>query len=342
MQDKLLHFVGRSDWSDEKVRLEAAQYVSAALSARREDVTTWIVDDTGFLKQGTHSVGVQRQYTGAAGKIANCQIGVSLAIATPTEHAPIDFELYLPQAWIDDPERRKEARIPPSAEFETKVALALKMITRAVDAGLPGKIVLGDSAYGESSHFRQTVRNLGFDFAVGIRCGTKVRRIGAHGHLGTAMSVSKLAKRIPHRERRKVTWREGTNAELTGQFHFCRVKPTHDDGTAIEDREPLWLVIEWPLGSDHPAKFYLTSLPRRMSHRKIARHIKERWRTEQMYLELKSELGLDHFEGRSFPGWNHHVSVVICSYAFVVAERVRAFPPAARRADQDESLDIAA
>jgi SRSO17 transposase len=341
MHDKLLHFLGRSEWDDRAVRQEAARHAVEALSAR-EKVTTWIVDDTGFLKQGTHSVGVQRQYTGSAGKITNCQIAVSLAIATDTEQIPIDFELYLPECWAKDPTRRAEARIPDNVQFAPKTDLALAMIERASLAGIPGEIILADSAYGDSSEFRSTVRLLGFDFALGVRSQTKVRRIGANERLGVAMSVADLAKTIPRRQRRKLIWREGTKATLGGRFSFCRVKTTHDDGTPIEEREPLWLVVEWPPEKEQGLKFYFTTLPRRMSHKNIVRIIKERWRTERMYEDLKGELGLDHFEGRSFPGWHHHISVVICCYAFVVAEKIGAFPPSSARTTSHDALGVAA
>jgi SRSO17 transposase len=341
MHDKLLHFVGHSEWSDEIVRLEATRYVCEVL-AEQEPVTTWVIDDTGFLKQGKHSVGVQRQYTGSAGKIANCQIGVSLEIATSTQHAPIDFELYLPASWANDPVRREQARIPDDLPFQTKIELALGMIERAKHAKIPGEVILADSAYGESSEFRTTVRSHGLDYAVGIHATTKVCRIRANGRLGKPMSVKDLARTIPHRKRRKLHWREGTNGTLWGRFSFSRVKTTHDDGTPIDEREEQWLVVEWPLDDDQATKFYLTTLPRRMSHKQNVRIIKERWRTERMYEDLKGELGLDHFEGRSFHGWHHHVSVVICCYAFVVAEKARAFPPSARGKGGADALRLAA
>jgi SRSO17 transposase len=341
MHEKLLHFVGGSQWSDEAVRLEAARQVCEAM-AEQEKVTTWVVDDTGFLKQGTHSPGVQRQYTGSAGKITNCQVGVSLEIATATQHAPIDFELYLPESWANDPERRAKAHIPDEVTFKTKVELALGMIERATRAGIPGEIVLADSAYGDSNEFRHGVRELDLDYAVGIKSQTKVRRVGSNGRLGSALSVRDLAKTIPRRRRRMLRWREGTKATLEGRFSFCRVKTTQEDGVPLEDREPVWLVIEWPLNDEQASKFYLTTLPRRMSHKQLVRIIKERWRTERMYEDLKGELGLDHFEGRSFLGWHHHVSVVLCCYAFVVAERIGAFPPSTRRQSGDDALEVAA
>jgi len=341
MHDKLLHFVGLSQWSDEAVRLEAARHVCQAI-AEKEPVTTWVVDDTGLLKQGRHSVGVQRQYTGTAGKITNCQVGVSLEVASATQHAPIDFELYLPESWANDRERRSQARIPAEVTFRTKAELALGMLERARRAGIPGEILLADSGYGDNSGFRRSVRELGLDYAVGIGSQTKVRRVGSNGRLGTALSVQELARTIPHRRRRMLRWREGTRSTLEGRFSFCRVKTAHADGVAIEEREPVWLVMEWRSDDDPTPKFYLTTLPRRMSHKQLVRIIKERWRTERMYEDLKGELGLDHFEGRSFVGWHHHVSVVLCCYAFVVAEQMRAFPPSCRRQGFDDSLEDAA
>jgi SRSO17 transposase len=174
---RLLHFVGESEWSDAVVRKSAAEYALAAMG-EREPVETWIIDDTGFLKQGKHSVGVQRQYTGSAGKVTNCQIGVSLSLATRTLHLPVDFELYLPQAWTGDRMRRREAVIPKEVEFRTKPELALQMVRRAVAAGYPRGIVLADAAYGNSSDFRTALRAEGLDYAVGIEGNTKVWRVG--------------------------------------------------------------------------------------------------------------------------------------------------------------------
>lgn len=329
--DKLLHFVGGAKWSDEAVRLTAARYALAELAKRRA-ITTWIVDDTGILKQGTHSVGVQRQYTGSAGKITNCQVAVTLAVATATDHLPLDVALYLPECWTKDAARRDQARIPGEVTFKSKTDLALEMIRRAARNGIPGNVVLADCGYGASTDFRTGIRDLGLDFAVGIQGETKVQLLDDSGRLQTkGVLVKQLAVDLDEHSYRHVTWRDGTKARLSARFCFRRVKTTHPDGTAIEDREPLWLVLEWPDDEARPCKFYLTSLPRRMSKSEIVRCIKERWRTERMYEDLKGELGFDHFEGRSFPGWHHHMSVVLCCYAFVVAERARHFPPSTRR-----------
>lgn len=342
LHHKLIHFVARSVWDDRAVRLEAARYAIEAVQ-EREPVTSWIIDDTGFLKQGNHSVGVQRQYTGSAGKIANCQVGVSLGVATNSEQIPVDFELYLPECWTEDAVRRDEARIPDEVTFKTKTVLALDMIKRAKQAGIPGNIILADSAYGDSTDFRNTVRELGFDFAVGVLPTLGVLRLDRHERVNTKpQSVAELVATLPKKAFRRLTWREGTKAKLSSRFGFVRVKTTHDDGIPLAAREAIWLVAEWPEGEKKPTKFFLTTLSRRMSHKQIVLLIKERWRTERMYEDLKGELGLDHFEGRSFPGWHHHVSVVLCCYAFVVAERARAFPPSASGARRNRPLSIAA
>lgn len=343
VHNKLLYFLAQSKWDDRAVRFEAARYALDAMS-KQGSIAPWIIDDTGFLKQGTHSVGVQRQYTGSAGKITNCQVGVSLAVATEYDHVPLDFELYLPKTWTEDPERRLQTHIPDDVFFQTKVELALGMVERAVAAGLPGSIVLADSGYGDSTTFRNAIRYLwDLDFAVGVSSTLNV--VGLNGRdeaIGLVRSIREFADQIELRAFRKLTWREGCKSSLSSRFCFRRVKTTHNDGIDLEDRDPLWLVIEWPEEESRPSKFMLTTLPTKMSKKQIVRLIKERWRTERMYEDLKGELGLDHFEGRSYPGWHHHISVALCCYAFVVAERSGAFSPSTPRNRSNSPLGVAA
>jgi SRSO17 transposase len=340
---RLGHFIADSRWSDRGVRRVAARYCIAAMT-ERERIDTWIIDDTGFLKQGRHSVGVQRQYTGSAGKIANCQIGVSLSVATRTEHAPIDFELYLPRSWTEDPERRKEGRIPDDVQFKTKPELALGMIRRAAEDGIPYGIVLADTAYGTSSAFRLELRRMGFDYAVAVDSTTKVWQLDRLARrYGEAISVKDLGCHLARRKAfRKTTWRQGTKHNLWAKFVALRVVPIHDDGIDPGHREDVWLLCEWPPDESAPTKFYFSTLPRSTTRKQLVRTIKERWRTERVYQDLKGELGLDHFEGRRFPGWHHHVSVALCCYAFVIAERVRRFPPTATRQVGDDSISLPA
>lgn len=343
---RLLRFLRDSPWEDGPVRQFAAQYALKAMT-QSERIRTWVIDDTGFLKQGKHSVGVQRQYTGSAGKVTNCQVAVSLSVATGSAHVPIDFELYLPKRWLDDPAAREKARIPDSVEFRTKSDIALDLIQRAVRNGIPGDILLADSGYGDTHAFRETVRVLGFDYALGIHGETTMWRLDSRDRRrGEPRSARELARELPQKAFRRVTWRHGTAAgtrgSLSSRFAFCRVKVAIADGIEPAKHEAVWLISEWPVGEAEPSKFALTTLPRTMSKKRIIRTLKERYRTELAYEELKGELGLDHFEGRSFPGWNHHVTVALCCYAFVIGERMRRFPPSAGRRSPARSDVLAA
>jgi len=343
LHDRLLYFVREGAWNDRDIRREASRYAIAAMSAR-EAVTCWIIDDTGMLKQGMHSPGVQRQYTGSAGKITNCQLAVTLSVASAGEQVPIDMELYLPESWTNDMARRRVARIPDSIVFKTKEELARDLIERAVDDGVPGEVVLADAFYGRSHDFRAFVRGKGLDYAVAVDGDTSVWLLDERGRRPDAVLVRQLGVELGESAFRKLTWRDGTrpNKKLSSRFAFRHVKPAYKGGDKAMLREPVWLVIEWPEGESKPTKFFFTSLRRRMSKKQIVRTIKERWKTERVYEELKGELGFDHYEGRSFIGWHHHVSVVISCYAFVVAERVRAFSPSAGRTSRTDAIATAA
>jgi SRSO17 transposase len=336
VHNRLQHFLVDAPWSDREVRRAAARYAVEAMT-QRSPVVAWIIDDTGFLKQGTHSVGVQRQYTGSAGKIANCQVAPSLTISTPRAHVPIDMELYLPTCWTDDPQRRKEARIPDEVEFRTKTEQALLMLQRARQDGLPPGVVLADCGYGDSLAFRTEVAQVGLDYGVGIEGRTLVEVLGRKAQRSEPILAQDLAQNLGPKAFKKITWREGTKKPLQARFAFRRVLIPEDPLD-----KPLWLVMEWPEGEDAPTKFHLCSLPARTAKKALVRLLKERYRTEQVYEELKGELGLDHYEGRRYPGWHHHISAVLSCYAFVVAERERPFPPSARRTASDRPLSLAA
>jgi len=326
---RLTYFTRGAEWSDRDVRREAARYALAAMTARGP-VTDWIIDDTGFPKQGTHSVGVQRQYSGTLGKIGNCQVAASLTIATRTDHVPVDFALYLPESWTEDPARRAEAHIPKEVKFKTKPELGIEMIERAVADGLPTGLVLADSAYGDNSGFRRHVRCEGLDYAVGLHRTTTVWRLDSLGRrTGDPVAVGDLADAIGRKAFRRVTWREGTKGKMSSRFAAERVVLAQDDLVDPSQREVVWLLMEWPDGEKSATDFTATTLPANMSRRELVRRVKQRWRTERVYEDAKGELGLDHYEGRSFRGWNHHVSMVLVCFAFIVAERSRAFPPSA-------------
>jgi SRSO17 transposase len=331
--DRMIHLISRSEWDDGPVRREAAGYALDAVKARGERVEVSIIDDTGFLKQGKHSPGVHRQYTGSAGKTANCQVAVSLTVASRSTHVPVDMELYLPQAWTEDRARCRAAKIPDDVGYRPKWQMALLMLERAKRNGVPLGIVLADSAYGDVGPFRAGLSWLQLPYALGIHSTTTVTPLGAGGRERAPMQVKHLAESLAKTAFRRVTWREGSARALCSRFARRRVRV---DGI---DQD---LIIEWPEGETKPTDFSLVAIPNQLSTKQMVRILKQRWRTERVYEDMKGELGLDHFEGRSWSGWNHHVSLALCCYAFVVAEQLRHFSLATRGARWDDPLASAA
>jgi SRSO17 transposase len=334
---RLVHLLSSDAWQDAPLRAFAVNY---AVEAMREQapIKTWIVDDTGMLKQGKSSPGVQRQYTGSAGKTANCQIAVSLVFANGLSHVVGDARLYLPESWAADRDRCRRAHIPDDVEYSPKWALALEMIEQAVRAGVPKGVVLADCDYGNKTVFRDTLTRLGLKYAVEIQSTTKVRRLGSHDVPGQRIAVGDIGRRI-RKKFRHVTWREGTNRVLRSRFARIRVVVDREDGI---EREPQWLLIEWPDNEPSPTKYVLSTLSKSTPCKQLVRTFKERWRVERSYEDMKGELGFDHYEGRSFVGWHHHVTAVLVCYAFLVAEAVRSFPPSSCAQAGHSSVDNAA
>ena len=224
--------------------------------------------------------------------------------------------------------------MPGHVGFATKIELAIDMIDRARVAELPGQIVLADSAYGCSAPFRDYLSSIGKDFAVAIQGDTKVWLLDSGGRRDgeRPRKPAGLGRTLGRKAFRRVTYRLGTKEKMWSRFCFRRVKVAAKPTGPETEQPPVWLVMEWPEGEDAPTKYLLTTLPARMTKKEIVRIIKERWHTEQVYAELKGELGLDHFEGRSYPAWRNHISVVLICYAFLVAERSRRFSPSAEAA----------
>lgn len=334
---RLARLLGSVAWTDAPLRSFATNYAIEAMQSQAP-IQHWLIDDTGMLKQGVCSPGVQRQYTGSAGKTTNCQVAVSLVLANGISQVTTDARLYLPDSWATDRERCRRAHIPDDVQYTPKWALALEMIERAVKASVPTGVVLADCDYGNKTVFRDTLTSLGLKYAVEIQSTTKVRRLGSHDVPGKRMAVADVARRLKKKLRR-VTWREGTNRALRSRFARIRVSVDRDDNVV---RPPEWLLIEWPENEPAPTKFVLSTLPKGASCKHLVRTFKERWRIERSYEDMKGELGFDHYEGRSFVGWHHHVTAVLVCYAFLIAEVARSFPPSAAGKTLHHTLDNAA
>jgi SRSO17 transposase len=340
----LHHFVASAPWSDAAVLTAVRERVLPAL-LRQGPITAWILDDTGFPKKGKHSVGVARQYWGQLGKQDNCQVAVSLSLAHEWASLPVAFDLYLPEDWANDPIRRAKTGVPPEVAFQTKPQIALQQIRRALAEGLPSGVILADAGYGIDTEFRTALTTLSLTYVVGVQSslgiwppgggplppkpwsGTgrppKLRRRDREHQPVTAKS---LAQSLAPAAWQTITWRQGSQNDLSGRFAAVRVRPSHRDYWRAEPHPEEWLLIEWPDGEPEPTKYWLSTLPQTIPLVELVHLAKLRWRIERDYQELKQELGLDHYEGRGWRGFHHHATLCIAAYGFLVRER-SLFPP---------------
>ncbi|XHO07310.1 IS701 family transposase ISBfun4 (plasmid) [Ralstonia syzygii] len=336
----LHHFVSKSEWSDGALLEQVRRWVLPHMDPAKG--LYWIIDDTGFPKKGKHSVGVARQYCGQLGKQDNCQVAVSLSVATEEASLPVAYQLYLPQEWSDDPTRRQQAGVPDEIGFATKPQIAIAQLHEARQSGAPDGIVLADAGYGNDTAFREAVGEAGLQYAVGIQSSTRVWPPGraplpAEPAKGKAGRPRSLQRRVPGHDPisvkdlalalepscyHTVSWREGTRAALSSRFAAERVRTSHRDYWRATPREEEWLLIEWPTGEAEPAKYWLSTLPEDTPVERLVHVTKMRWRIERDYQDLKQAFGLGHFEGRGWRGFHHHASLCMAAYGFLVAQRL--------------------
>jgi SRSO17 transposase len=347
MHQSLHHLVADAPWSDEEMLRQVRSSVLPAMQEQGK-IVCWIVDDTGFPKKGSHSVGVARQYCGQVGKQDNCRVAVSLSVATWSASLPIAFRLYLPESWTEDKKRRKEGGIPEEIQFQTKPQIALAQIRKAVEEDVRRGVVVADAGYGVDGRFRAGITELGMEYAVGVQSSLTVwapgreplppsprKQMGRPPSLlrrdkdHQPVSAKQLASDLPAQDWKTVSWRQGTEQKLRSRFAAVRVRPAHRDYWQAEPHAEEWLLIEWPKGEAEPAKYWLSTLPADTKLKDLVAIAKQRWIIERDYEELKQELGLGHYEGRGWRGFHHHATLCIASYGFLIAERSR-FPPSAR------------
>jgi SRSO17 transposase len=337
----LHHLVAQSQWSDQAVLQCVLDWVMPQLGPKSSFY--WIVDDTGFPKKGVHSVGVARQYCGQLGKQDNCQVAVSVSLASEHGSVPMDWRLYLPENWTKDRRRRKKAGVPEKLKFQTKPQIALEQIRAAKAAGVPIGIVLADAAYGNATAWREALEAMELEYCVGVQSVTTVWVAGTgpvppktRNKIGrpatrwqrmagtTPRSVKGVAETLTAQRWRTVLWREGSNAKLSSRFAALRVRAAHRDEEGLPlPRKEQWLLIEWPKDQAEPSKYWLATLPVNTSLMELVKTAKMRWRIERDYQELKQEFGLSHYEGRGWRGFHHHATLCIAAYGFLLADRLQ-------------------
>jgi len=346
MHESLHHLVAQSPWSDDDMLRQVRNYVLPAMQ-KMGPVTAWVVDETGVVKRGIHSAGVARQYCGRVGKKENCQVAVSLSVATESASLPIAWRLYLTEEWAKDAERREEVGIPQEVQFQTKPQIALAQIQQAVQDGVSRGVVLADEVYGSNREFREGVADLKLEYSLAVRSTTTVWALERQplppkpwkgtGPQPTRMRrdethrpivVRELARQLPAQAWHEVAWREGSQEKLCSRFAALRVRPAYGDDRKGTLQPEQWLLIEWPAGTNEPSGYWLARMPANLALKRLVAISKHRWVIERDYEEIKGELGLAHYEGRNWRGFHHHATLCIAAYGFLISERSRFSPSA--------------
>jgi SRSO17 transposase len=337
----LHHFVAVSPWDWRPVRRRLAERLVGELAP-----TAWAVDDTGFPKDGEHSVGVQRQYCGTLGKTANCQLGVSVNAVTEAASCPLSWRLFLPESWDEDAERRAACHLPDSVHHRPKWQLVLDMVDELGTWDLVPPVLVADAGYGEVGEFRQGLEDRQIGYVVQVKADTSAypeqTRPTTAPYTGRGRrpqpryrdkptSLTQLALAAGQSAGVELIWRRGSKGLQRSRFLCLRVRPAgitprrqaaaRAEGVGWE-LPVCWLLVEWPADKAEPVKYWLSNLPETTPLVELVRLGKLRWRIEQDYRELKGALGLDHFEGRSFGGWHHHVTLVSVAHGFLTLERL--------------------
>ena len=330
----LQQFVGQSPWD----WMPLWERLGKRMTAELEPDPVWVIDDTGFPKQGKHSVGVERQYSGTLGKVGNCQVAVSLHHVGEQGSTVLDWRMYLPESWTKNGKRREEAGIPKEIVFRTKWQLSLDMIDQVRAWGLPNRIVVADAGYGDTTEFRDELETRQLPYVVGISSTTgvwskppqaQVPRYQGRGAPATRYAYGKQRPTsaqdaaVQAKGWKRIRWRQGTKGWLESRFVAFRVQPSHGFVRGQPPHKEVWLLIEWPESEKKPTKYFLCDLPVTYTLRRLVRLAKCRWKIEQDYQQLKEELGLDHYEGRSWIGWHHHTTLVMLAHAFLTLEMLR-------------------
>jgi SRSO17 transposase len=340
-------FLADSPWDPARVIRAVVERVAAEI-----DVEAWVLDDTGFVKDGKHSPGVKRQYSGTLGKTGNCQIGVSLHAVGGKGTVPLGWALYLPEEWCEDQKRRAKAKIPEDVVFRTKPQLGVDLAVRAAGWKVAKGPVLGDMAYGNNTELRDKLHAAGLQYVLSVSPETTVftaetaftvpeQPAGKQGRPPSrprpdrdAVAIGQLIAQLDEKQLKTVTFRDGPNGiYLKSRFAFVRVRSGHHwhkdkdrwgTGAEIPPREE-WLIAEWPKGKSEPTDYWISNLPASTKPGRLARLARLRWKIELDYRQLKGQLGLDHYEGRSWLGWYHHTALVTAAHGFLTLERLR--PP---------------
>ena len=303
---RIQSLLGRSSWSADHLRDLVRAYVAEALG---DESGVLVIDETGFLKKGKHSVGVGRQYSGTAGRIENCQIGVFASYASRYGHALVDRQLYLPKDWAENKDRRRKACVPDEVSFATKPAMAREMIARTLDAGLPCAWVLADALYGSDYQLRRMLEKRGQPYVLAVRSNHTLRFLDDWNLVQTDPAA--MAEAFEDDQWASLTAGEGSKGPRL--YDWARAPLGWDRDEGFE----RWLVVRRSQRNPEALAYFFAYAPEGTSLAELAGAAGLRWTIEECFLRAKDDLGLDHCEARSWHGWHRHMSLVMASAAFL-------------------------
>jgi SRSO17 transposase len=327
----LQQFVTDSPWSDDAMWSAIRREIIPHL----EPLEAWVVDETGWVKQGSHSVGVSHQYCGAVGKQANCQVSVEVAVSDGEVAAPVGGPLYLPESWTKDRARCAAAGVAEEVEFRTKPELGLDIIRQALRDGVPPAPVLGDSVYGNSPGFRAGLRELKMEFLLQVDGSAQqgwdqevpTQRQGARrdgrAPAPPAQTLPELIRGLPESAWKNCSWVTTGGATRRTRLAWRPILLEQNRRHAGREREKVWLVVDWPVGDPAPYHYYFADFHRPPTKARCLKLSRSRWHIEQYFQRSKDDLGLDHFEGRSWRGFHHHLVLSAIAYLFILTMYLR-------------------
>lgn len=328
----LQQFVSDSPWEEQELWTAIRREVIPSL----EPIECWVVDETGWIKQGDHSVGVSHQYCGSVGKQANCQVSVELVVSDGWVAAPVGGRLYLPQKWTEDRQRCAAAGVPPGLAFATKSQIAVALLEEALRDGVDPGPVLADSAYGDNAEFRADLRRLQLEFFVQVTGSShkawtspvetklKFKRRYVTASAPAAQTLAEIAINLAEAHWRSCSWKAADGQTRRTRLAWIKVYLAHGLRKAGGDLEEAWLVVDWPQDDAEPYHYYLAELKRPPTKARCLGLSRSRWHIEQYFQRAKDDLGLDHFEGRSWRGFHHHLALSAVAYLFILVVYLRA------------------
>jgi SRSO17 transposase len=327
VHQSLHHFIATAAWDDDALLRRVHAFASRQIEAAGTELDAWVVTDVGLIKKGRETVGITRKFCARQERRVNCQSAVMVLASNDRISLPLCLRLYLPESWAVEPERRYKAGVPDSIDFATRPKIAIEQIRRAMELGLPPRLIVANESYGGDPYFHKAILEMGLEYLVRVPGSTTVSMeqmavSDGGSNLPDAVTVKALAAMLHSRAFERIAFRT-TSGTTSSHFASLRVRHLVDDEGNASSEQEKWLIVERSADPKRPEVYWLSTLPAAFTTEELARAASRYWTAEIAYFDLKDHLGLGHYEGRGWRGFHHHAALCIAVYGFLVAEFVR-------------------